>query len=196
MVVFKVVVGPAQTENRAKIVGDVEGVFTEQRHAVVGGGVVGAPVVGDATVDRQALVHLLRGAVHVEGTEHVLVELALGRGQAKLLAVLVVVHRALVVGGGQRQQRTAVAVLVLGIVPAAPGADGGQGEVAQLPVELGRQALVFVFDVGLEIAADVAVVGAGHHAAELVGKGCAGFGYYTARQGVLAFHVVGDQGQA
>ncbi|MNN26279.1 hypothetical protein D3C81_1397800 [compost metagenome] len=99
-------------------------------------------------------------------------------------------------GCGHREQGAAVAVLVLGVVPAAPSADRRQGVVTQLPVELGREALVLVFDVGLEVAVDVAVVGAWRDGAQLAGKRGTGAGDYTAGERVFAFHVVGDQGQA
>ncbi|MCY1493754.1 hypothetical protein D9M68_275970 [compost metagenome] len=196
VVVFQVVVGPAQAEDGAEVLGEVEGVLAEQGEAVVGGAVVGAAAVRHAGVDRQALVDLVGLAAHVEGAEHVLVELALRRGQAEFLGVLGEVDVALVVGGLQRQRGQAIAVLVLGVVPVAPGGDRGQGEVAELPVGLAGQPGVGVLDVGLEVAVDLAVVVAGHHRAQRGGERRVGdLGDHPAGRVVVTVAVVAYQGE-
>ena len=98
--------------------------------------------------------------MHVEQAADVLQELVFGRGQAQLLGVLVERQVALVSGAGEcgGDRAETVAILILNVVPAAPGGDRGEGVVAQVPVQLCRQALVGVLHMAAGIGVDIAVV--------------------------------------
>ena len=107
-------------------------------------------------------------------------------------------ERAFVGGTGKRggHRAKAVAVLILGVVPATPGGDRRQGVVAEVPVQLGGQALVGVFHVAAGIGVDVAVVAGGPHRAQRVGERRGqGLADHAVRRVVVGLHVVGDQGQ-
>lgn len=165
MVVFQIIVGPARARNRAQIRREIEGGFAKHRIAVGGGAVIGDATVLRGQGEQRALIGFVTLAVHVEQPADVLDKLALWRRQTQLLGILVERQIALVFGAGEGSSDSAetVAILILGVVPAAPGGDGGQGVIAQLPVKLTGQAFVDIFDVAAVIAEHVAVVAVGAH---------------------------------
>ena len=160
MVVLQVVMGVTQPGDAAKARGEVERGLAERRVAVAGGAVVGNASIDPRRGGEGALIGLLILAMHVEQAADVLQELVFGRGQAQLLGVLVERQVALVSGAGEcgGDRAETVAILILNVVPAAPGGDRGEGVVAQVPVQLCRQALVGVLHMAAGIGVDIAVV--------------------------------------
>ncbi|RMM50084.1 hypothetical protein ALQ76_05464 [Pseudomonas syringae pv. atrofaciens] len=198
MIVFQIVMGPACPGNRSQVRCEVERGFTEHRITVGGGAVVGDAAILSCRCDQRALIGLVALAVHVKQTADVFDKLAFRRRQTQLLGILVERQIALVFGAGERRSGSAkpVAVLILRVVPAAPGGDGGQGVVAQLPVELTGQAFVDVLDMAAVIADDIAVIAVGTYRRQGTGEGRGQrLGYHPVGRVVMGLHVVRCEGE-
>mmetsp|Transcript_68783 Transcript_68783/g.161738 ORF Transcript_68783/g.161738 Transcript_68783/m.161738 type:complete len:469 (+) Transcript_68783:1688-3094(+) len=144
-----------------------------QRGAEIGHAEVVVQRAARADAAHIAAVGLDVAGVQVVDAGHIVQRLAARRGQAKLLRPLLEVHRAAVVRLRQAGHRCgkAVAVLHLGVVPGAPGADAGQREVAQPGLAGERHAAVAVVHLGLQVGIDLAVAVAGHHGRQRGGEG-------------------------
>ena len=78
MIVFQIVMGPAQAGNAAKGRGEVQRAFAEDRIAVTGGAVIGDAPVDSRRRGQGALIGFVILGVHIEQSTHVFQELPLG----------------------------------------------------------------------------------------------------------------------
>ncbi|MNY21914.1 hypothetical protein D3C86_1554930 [compost metagenome] len=160
-----------------------------------------APDVRLRSVEGEGFV--VQVGTEVVGAEHVIEESTGRRRQAKLLRVLLILHRnASVVEGGYVQ----TIIVARGEIPPAIGADRGQGEVAwQRPVGLDRSTALMHGDVLFVVQVDLAVRAVDQCRARRIGPALVKIGAIDGRAGVeqhtgagagIFFVVVADPAQA
>ncbi|MNV24037.1 hypothetical protein D3C71_1150810 [compost metagenome] len=206
-------IGAAQAGSEIQAFGQVPGALCEQREAVGFDMTVADTVdvvqrtVGRATPDIRLRSVKGEGFVvqvgaEVIGAEHVIEEPAGRRRQAKLLGVLLVLHRnpGVVEDGGVQ-----AVIIARGEIPPAVSADGRQGEVArQRPVGLHRCAALMHGDMLVVVQVDLAVRAVDQCRARCIGPGLVKVGAIDGRPGAeqhagagagIFFVVVADPAQ-
>ena len=228
MVVGQVIGRVTQTGDAAQLVAEIERSLAKQRSALAANAVISHAGINRRRTSRAwdepgrqcrrraaraachvALVTLVVLRIHVKNTSDIIKELALRRGNPKLLGRLVEVQIADV--GSLRKLpidcRQAILILKLVVFPFAVGGNRGPGVRTGCPVDLRGQTGIGIDDPRFDFARDIAVVRRSHYRQQRRCKqriGCdnaerirsqRGTDNHTLRTVVPGLHVIGNEGE-